>query len=299
MNKEFRSGFIAVVGKPNVGKSSLINALVGEKVAITSPKPQTTRNKILGILNTDGFQMIFVDTPGEYHGKSKLAEFMTKSIETAKEGVDAIAIVLDAGRINQADFEIIERYEKSSVPVFVIINKIDLASFESLYPTLAKLNKYSFVKEFISVSALKKKNLDEVKEKLSMVLPQGEPLYPVEQFTDKSTRFMVAEIIREKVLLLLQEEIPHLCAVEIIKYSEENHKVSISADIICEKENHKQIIVGKNGSMIKKIGIYAREDIEKLVGVPVFLELFVKVREGWQGDSIILKDLGYDIKTDM
>ena len=204
--KKFKSGFVAVVGKPNVGKSSLINALVGEKVAITSPKPQTTRNKILGIVNKPDFQMIFVDTPGEYNAKSKLAQFMQKSIGVAQEGVDAIAIVLDAGRINQADFKIIERYKSATVPVFVIINKIDLASFEALYPTLARLNEYTFVKEFISVSALKKKNIDAVLDKISAVLPEGQPLFDVDDYTDKSVRFMTAEIIREKVLLFVQQE---------------------------------------------------------------------------------------------
>lgn len=295
--KKFKSGFVAVVGKPNVGKSSLINALVGEKVAITSPKPQTTRNKILGIVNKPDFQMIFVDTPGEYNAKSKLAQFMQKSIGVAQEGVDAIAIVLDAGRINQADFKIIERYKSATVPVFVIINKIDLASFEALYPTLARLNEYTFVKEFISVSALKKKNIDAVLDKISAVLPEGQPLFDVDDYTDKSVRFMTAEIIREKVLLFVQQEIPHFCAVEIMDFKEDDKKVKIAADIICENDRHKTIIVGKNGEMIKKIGTSARQDIEKLVGKTVFLELFVKIREGWQSNSSVLADLGYDIDT--
>lgn len=291
-----KSGFVAVVGKPNVGKSSLINVMVGEKVAITSPKPQTTRNKILGILNEENTQLIFVDTPGEYNGKSKLAQFMAKSIETAKEGVDAYLVVLDATNINSKDYEILKRFENSKVPVFVVINKIDLANFETLYPKLAKLNEFKFVKEFISVSALKKKNLGELKQKLVEVLPESEPLFPTDTYTDKSLRFMVAEIIREKVLLFVQQEVPHFCAVEIIKYNEGPKITSISADIICENANHKKIIVGKNGEMIKKIGVSARKDIEKVVGQKVNLELFVKVRTGWQADSIILKDLGYDIK---
>lgn len=296
MKSQFKSGFIAVVGKPNVGKSSLINALVGEKVAITSPKPQTTRNKILGILNDKDYQMIFIDTPGQYNGKNRLAQFMSKSIDEAKKGVDAIMVVLDASKINKVDYDIIAGFNDYTIPVFVVINKIDLAKYEQLYPNLAKLNSFSFVKEFISVSALKKKNLEQLKEKLKLVLPQGEPLYDTDIYTDKNLRFMVAEIIREKVLLFVQQEIPHFCAVEILKYNEEKNKVLISADIICEKERHKQIIVGAKGEMIKKIGTAARIEIEKLIGKKIFLELFVKVRMGWQGDNIILKDLGYDIK---
>ena len=296
MKSQFKSGFIAVVGKPNVGKSSLINALVGEKVAITSPKPQTTRNKILGILNDKDYQMIFIDTPGQYNGKNKLAQFMSKSIDEAKKGVDAIMVVLDVSKINKVDYDIIAGFNDYTIPVFVVINKIDLAKYEQLYPNLAKLNSFSFVKEFISVSALKKKNLEQLKEKLKLVLPQGEPLYDTDIYTDKNLRFMVAEIIREKVLLFVQQEIPHFCAVEILKYNEEKNKVTISADIICEKERHKQIIVGAKGEMIKKIGTAARIEIEKLTGKKTYLELFVKVRMGWQGDNIILKDLGYDIK---
>ena len=171
-----------------------------------------------------------------------------------------------------------------------------MANFETLYPKLAKLNEFKFVKEFISVSALKKKNLGELKQKLIEVLPESEPLFPTDTYTDKSLRFMVAEIIREKVLLFVQQEVPHFCAVEIIKYNEGSKITSISADIICENANHKKIIVGKNGEMIKKIGVSARKDIEKVVGQKVNLELFVKVRTGWQADSIMLKDLGYDIK---
>ena len=291
----FKCGFIAVVGKPNVGKSSLVNALVGEKVAIVSPKPQTTRNKIYGILNSKDCQMIFVDTPGEINAQNKLAKFMAKSIEAGINGVDGIIIVLDATKVNSADYKIIERYNDSKVPVFIVINKIDLASYEQLYPVLAKLNEYKFIKEFVSTSALKGNNLEELKAKLISILPFGVPLFDQEVYTNRNMRFMAAEIIREKVLLFVQDEIPHFTAIEIITYNESDRLVKISADIVCDKENHKEIIVGSKGSMIKKIGSSARIDLEKLTGKKVYLELFVKTREGWQTNSNSLKDLGYDI----
>ncbi|MBQ7452870.1 MAG: GTPase Era [Clostridia bacterium] len=292
----FKCGFVAVVGKPNVGKSSLVNALVGEKIAITSPKPQTTRNKIMGIVNGKDYQVIFIDTPGEYHGKSKLAEYMIKSIETAKQGVDAVVVVLDAQKVNQADYNLLKKYETSNIPVFVVINKIDLASYEQLYPTLQKLNQFGFVKEFISTSAIKNKNVNELLEKVVSVMPEGPALYDTESLTDKNLRFMVSEIIREKILLFVQEEIPHFVGVEILQFKEQGKHISISADIICEKENHKQIIIGKSGSMIKKIGTAARQEIENLTGQKVYLELFAKTRSGWQGDESVLSDLGYNIK---
>jgi len=175
----------------------------------------------------------------------------------------------------------------------VVLNKIDKASFEKVYPTLAKLNEYKFVKDFASVSAKENKNIDELISKICGYLNDGERLFDEDTFTDKSVRFMASEIIREKVLLFVQEEIPHFVGVEILEFKEDNHKIKISADIICEKDSHKQIIIGKGGAMIKKIGTYAREDIEKLAGKKVYLELFVKARAGWQEDKTILSSLGY------
>lgn len=292
----FKSGFIAVIGKPNVGKSTLINALIGEKVAITSPKPQTTRNKILGIKNGEDYQMIFVDTPGIHNGKSELSKYLQKSTETATVGVDAIVILLDAGKINTADYQLIEKYQNVDVPVYVVINKIDISSYEKLYPILAKLNEYRFVKQFITLSALRKKNLEVLTNALLLVLPEGPAYYPTDQYTDKNMRFMVCEIIREKALLFLQEEIPHGLAVEISSYKELKNIVKISADIICESDRHKQIIIGARGGMLKKIGTSARGEIEKLTTLPVMLELFVKVKPDWKQDKKILSKLGYNIK---
>ncbi len=292
----FKSGFIAVIGKPNVGKSTLINALIGEKVAITSPKPQTTRNKILGIKNGEGYQMIFVDTPGIHNGKSELSKYLQKSTETATVGVDAIVILLDAGKINSADYQLIEKYKDVDVPVYVVINKIDISSYEKLYPILAKLNEYKFVKQFITLSALRKRNLDVLINALLLVLPEGPAYYPTDQYTDKNMRFMVGEIIREKALLYLQEEIPHGIAVEITSFKELKNIVKISADIICESDRHKQIIIGAKGGMLKKIGTSARGEIEKLTTLPVMLELFVKVKPDWKQNKKALNELGYNIK---
>ncbi len=292
----FKSGFVAVIGKPNVGKSTLINALVGEKVAITSPKPQTTRNKILGIKNGEDYQIVFVDTPGIYNGTSGLAKYLQKSTETAQNDVDAIIILLDATKINNFDFELIEKYRESVIPIFVVINKVDMSSYEKLYPILARMNDFGFVKQFVVISALKKRNLEEIDRAILSVLPEGPAFYPRDQYTDKNFRFMTSEIIREKTLLFLQEEIPHGIAVEIESYRELKTIVKIGASIICESERHKQIIIGSGGAMLKKIGMSARKDIQTLTGQKVMLELFVKVKEGWKQDKNALNELGYNIK---
>lgn len=292
----FKSGFVAVIGKPNVGKSTLINALVGEKVAITSPKPQTTRNKILGIKNGEDYQIVFVDTPGIYNGTSGLAKYLQKSTETAQNDVDAIMILLDSTKINTFDYELIEKYKESKIPVFVVINKVDISSYEKLYPILAKLNAYQFVKQFVVISALKKRNLDEIDKAILSVLPEGPAYYPRDQYTDRNFRFMTAEIIREKALIFLQEEIPHGIAVEIESFKENKRITEISATIVCESERHKQIIIGKQGAMLKKIGTSAREEIERLTDEKVMLELYVKVKPGWKQDKKALEELGYNIK---
>ena len=292
----FKSGFVAIIGKPNVGKSSLVNELVGEKVSITSPKAQTTRNRIFGIKNSDDYQIVFVDTPGVQHTKTKLGEYMSHATDGATADVDAIVIVLDALRINSEDYKIIERYENVKCPVFLVINKIEVTNFEKMYPILAKLNKYTFVKKFITTSAIRKINISELEAELVSCLPEGEPFYPTDQYTDKSTRFMCQEIIREKALLFLQEEIPHGIAVEIVTFEEGGKTVKINANIITENERHKQIIIGKNGEMLKQIGMQARRDIEKLIDGKVMIDLFVKVKKDWKDDSIALNDLGFNKK---
>lgn len=292
----FKSGFVAVIGKPNVGKSSLVNKLVGEKVSIISPKAQTTRNKIYGIKNGENYQVVFVDTPGVQHTKTKLGEFMSDATNKASTDVDAIIIVLDALRIGQEDYRIIEKFSNVKCPVFLVVNKIELTNFEKFYPILAKLNEYKFIKKFITTSAMRGLNVDELEKEILDILPEGEAYYPVDEYTDKSVRFMCGEIIREKALLFLQEEIPHGLAIDIVSFEETENCVKINANIITESERHKQIIIGKNGEMLKQIGIASRKDIEELVDNKVMLELFVKVRKDWKNDDLALKDLGFNKK---
>ena len=292
----FKSGFVAVIGKPNVGKSSLVNKLVGEKVSIISPKAQTTRNKIFGIKNGKDYQIIFVDTPGVQHTKTKLGEYMSDATNKASTDVDAIVIVLDALRIGKEDYKIIEKFANVKCPVFLVVNKIELTNFEKFYPILSKLNEYKFIKKFITASANRNLNISELEDEILKVLPEGEAYYPVDEYTDKSIRFMCGEIIREKALLYLQEEIPHGLAIDIVTFEENPNCVKINANIITESDRHKQIIIGKNGEMLKQIGIAARRDIEELVDSKVMLELFVKVRKDWKNDDLALKDLGFNKK---
>lgn len=292
----FKSGFVAVIGKPNVGKSSLVNKLVGEKVSIISPKAQTTRNKIFGIKNGKDYQIVFVDTPGVQHTKTKLGEYMSDATNKASTDVDVIVVVLDALRIGQEDYKIIEKFKNVKCPVFLVINKIELTNYEKFYPILAKLNEYKFVTKFITTSAIRNLNIDELEREILSVLPEGVAYYPTDEYTDKSVRFMCSEIIREKALLYLQEEIPHGLAVDIVTFEEGDKVVKLDVNIITESERHKQIIIGKNGEMLKQIGIASRKEIEHLVGVKVMLELFVKVRKDWKNDTLALNDLGFNKK---
>ena len=292
----FKSGFVAVIGKPNVGKSSLVNRLVGEKVSIISPKAQTTRNKIFGIKNGKDYQVVFVDTPGVQHTKTKLGEFMSDATNKASTDVDAILIVLDALRIGQEDYKIIEKFANVKCPVFLVVNKIETTNYEKFYPILAKLNEYKFIQKFITTSAIRNLNIEELENEILNVLPEGVAYYPTDEYTDKSVRFMCGEIIREKALLFLQEEIPHGIAIDIMSFEESDSCVKLNVNIITESERHKQIIIGKNGEMLKQIGIAARRDIEELVGTKAMIELFVKVRKDWKNDALALSDLGFNKK---
>ena len=299
-----KSGFISILGKPNVGKSSLMNALIGEKVSIVSPKAQTTRDRINGILTTDEYQMIFVDTPGVHKPKNRLGEYMEKCVRTSTDGVDAIVIVLDVTRkVTESDEAFIEKYLAGAAPVFVALNKVDESSYERVYPIIDKLSYLTraeegrnAVRDIIPTSAKKRKNIDVLKKCLADVLPEGPMYYPADEITDKSERYMIAEIIREKALILLNDEIPHGIAVSIESFEETPKLLKIYATVYCERESHKRIIIGKNGEMLKKIGSYAREDMEAFFGTRVYLDLWIKVKENWRENEMTMNNLGFNQK---
>ena len=300
-----KSGFISILGKPSVGKSSLMNALIGEKVSIVSPKAQTTRDRVNGILTTDDYQMIFVDTPGVHKPKNRLGEYMEKCVKSSTDGVDAIVIVLDVlKRVTEADEAFIEKYLTGSAPVFIVLNKVDESSYDRVYPILNKLayllqpaDGRNAAKDIIPTSAKKNKNIDVLKKDLESVLPEGPMYYPADEITDKSERYMIAEIIREKALLLLNDEIPHGIGVEVrTMFYDEHGTAHMSVDIVAEKESPKSIIIGAGGEKLKMIAERARKDVENLIGHKVYMELFVKVRENWRNDALVMSDVGYDTK---
>ena len=291
---EFKSGFVAIIGEPNVGKSTLLNRILGEKVAIVSPKPQTTRNKIIGILNEPDCQIIFIDTPGMHKSKNKLDEFMQKNIDRAKQGVDVTVIVLDGLKaFTKERMDFVRSHDNENT--ILVVNKIDETSFEKLYPKLTPFNELKNIKDIVPISAKKGQNVDVLLNIIKKYLTSNIKFFPDDVYTDKSERFLVSEIIREKALYLLQDEIPHGIAIDILKYNETDDLYTIDADIVCEKSSHKQIIIGKNGEMLKEIGTRSREEIEKLVGVKVMLNLFVKVRSDWRNNNLYIKDLGYEL----
>lgn len=299
-----KSGYIAILGKPNVGKSSLMNAIVGEKVSIVSPKAQTTRDKILGILTTSEVQMIFVDTPGVHAAKNQLGEYMSMAVKSAASDVDAIVIVLDATKmVSDSELEFIEQYLKKHLPLFLVINKTDLVSYDKIYPMLSKLAYLTraeegrgAIKEIIPTSCRTGENIDVLKKYLEGEMLEGNCYFSPDEITDKSERYMICEIVREKALLYLQEEIPHGIGVYIQSYVVDGRLVNIEVDIVCEKDTHKAIIIGKDGDKLKQIGEKARLDIEHLLGMKVYLKLFVKVRANWRNKKSIVSELGYDAK---
>lgn len=291
-----KSGFVTIVGRPNVGKSSLINALVGEKVSIVSPKPQTTRDRIMGILNEPDLQMIFVDTPGIHKPKTKLGEYMNKCITNATQDVDVLVAVFDASRgVNEDDLIRLSSYLTLGSPVIVVLNKIDLVPQERVLELLGKFSPYieQGVKEVLPCSCRKKLNLSALKKTLVSYMPEGQPYFLDDEISDKPISYMICEIIREKALLLLQDEIPHGLGVTMQSYQKEQNVTQIECDIICERDSHKQIIIGDGGSMIKKIGQSARRDIERLIDSRVYLKLFVKVRDDWRNNRNFIRDVGY------
>ena len=293
----FKFGYVAVLGKPNAGKSTLVNALVGEKVSIVSYKPQTTRNMINGIVNGDDHQIVFVDTPGIQHGKSGLARFMARSVEKAVEFIDVIVYVFN-GEKYIADEEINDVKELCKKnKVIVVLNKQDAVDREDFLAKLARLGAIDKALALIPMSVHKRINTDMLIEKIVEILPEGEPGFDEDMYTDSTLRFMASEIIREKTLYDLNAEIPYGIGVVIDKFDErDDGVVEIAATLFCEKAAHKAIIIGKNGEMLKKIGTEARKDIEKLLSSKVFLTLWVKVKPDWRDKEYLLNEIGYNKK---
>jgi len=291
----FRTGFVTIIGKPNVGKSTLTNKLVGDKVSIVSFRPQTTRDRILGIINGDDYQLIVVDTPGIHSPKNRLSEYMMKSVSSSVEGVDGVVYVIACDkRLEEDEVKQIAKYSKGEAPVIVVINKCDEAKQEDIFKRMDMLKDIKNIVAIIPISARTGKNIDMLLEELVKLLPEGEARYDEDEMTDKSTSFIVSEYIREKALKLLGDEVPYGVGVVITKFSErENGIVDIEADLVCEKQAHKSIVIGKGGAMIKEISTKAREDIEKLLGTQVYLNLFVRVKEDWRNNPVVLKNLGY------
>ncbi|KXL54489.1 GTPase Era [Anaerotignum neopropionicum] len=295
--KKFHSGFVTLIGRPNVGKSTLMNCLIGEKIAITSHKPQTTRNKITSILTKEDFQCVFLDTPGIHKPKHKLGEFMVRSAENTFNEVDLVLMLIEpTEKVMEMDQYVIDRLENVKTPVVLVINKIDTIEREKLLQVIEAYRKlYSFT-EVVPISAMKGSNTDELMRVIKKYLPEGPQYFPEDMVTDQPERQIASEIIREKALYLLQDEIPHGIAVEIMsmKKRQDQNMVDVEAIIYCEKDSHKGIIIGKQGAKLKKIGSLARRDMERLLGSPIYLELWVKVKKDWRDSDFLLKNFGYD-----
>ena len=294
-NKQtFRSGFVAILGRPNVGKSSIMNRFVGEKVAIVSNHPQTTRSRLLGVATHPEWQIVFVDTPGLHKPRTKLGEYMVKAANDAREGVDAVLCVVDGQFIGAGDRAILEDVAKMACPKFLAVNKIDLCEPEKLMPQLQKLNGLGF-DQIVCVSARRGDRMDELLSMLVSAMPEGPKYFPDDMMTDQPERVLCAEIIREKALWNLRDEVPHGVGVEMLSIKEVRPGLTeIHANIYCERASHKSIIIGRQGSMLGKIGSEARRDIERLLGTQVLLKLWVKVREDWRNRAGDLRALGYE-----
>ena len=290
-----RSGTVAVIGRANAGKSTLINVLVGEKVAIVSPKPQTTRDRILGILTRETHQIVFVDTPGIYRQRNALTDVMMKTTETASRDVDAILFVLDGHEgVREDDAELIGKYASLGVPLLVAFTKIDIMPKGNIPAELKKLADAGVEADIYPVSARKGTNLRKLEEGIAAMLPEGDALFSEDVVSDRSEKFMVAELMREKILLKYDQEIPHGVAVVVNTFERgENGTYEVNLDIVCEKPNHKAILIGKQGRALKEVASFARMDMEKFLGAKVFLTVYVKVREDWRDSTRFLKEFGY------
>ena len=298
----FHSGFVCILGRPNAGKSTLLNALVGERLAIVSPKPQTTRNRILGIVQIPkqkkkaGGQIVLIDTPGVHKPDTSLGRKMMSEVREALEGCDLLLLIVDVTRkFSHADESVLEMARKSGTPVFLLLNKIDLlrSQKDKLLPIIDEYSKLYAFKEIIPLSARKPEGLDLLLKKVIDVLPEGPRYFPEDQVTDQQARFMVAEVIREQVLMETSEEVPYATTVLVEQFEEGAKLTRIAAAIYCEREGQKRILIGKQAQMLKKIGTAARLQIEKMVGTRVFLELFVKVSPDWRESRSFIEELDW------
>ena len=293
--KQHKSGFIAVIGRPNVGKSTLINSLIGQKIAIMSDKPQTTRNRILCILTRPEAQIVFLDTPGIHKPKHKLGEYMVKAAEGTLKEVDAIFFVVDATeKMGPGEYYILERLQATAKPVILVVNKLDLIEKEQVLPIISHYtDKYPFV-GVVPISAKEETNLDALIEEVEKYLPEGPQYYPEDMVTDQPERLIVAELVREKALQLTRDEVPHAIAVDVDEMkARDNGDTYIRAAIYVERDSQKGILIGAKGSMLKEIGRLARADIEMLLGTRVFLDLWVKVKKDWRDRDSVLRGFGF------
>lgn len=296
LSDNYRSGFIALVGRPNVGKSTLLNQLVGQKVTIVSRKPQTTRHRVLGIHTTEDAQFVYVDTPGMHQKATRaMNRYMNRIASNALADVDTIIFVVNAGRWTDDDEMVLDKLKVVEVPIVLAVNKIDrIADKTGLLPVLNALSKKWTFAEIVPVSATKKINLDVLEKMIKRHLPESPPLFPADQVTDRSERFMAAELIREQLMRALGQELPYATTVEIEAFEQEENLARISALIWVERPGQKAIVVGSQGSLLKRIGQDARSQMERIFGCRIYLQLWVKVREGWSDDERALRSLGYE-----
>lgn len=295
-NKNFRSGFITIVGRPNVGKSTLMNALVGEKVAIVSNRPQTTRNRIMGVMTHDDCQMVFLDTPGIHNPRTRLGEYMMQSVRDAMDGMDGVLVLVDATQVGEHDRAIVKDMSTKKVPKILALNKIDMLPKEKLLGLIASFADCGY-DPIVPISAKTGDGLAELTAALAARLPVGPKYFPDDMMTDQPERLICAEMIREKALLHLRDEVPHGIGVEMMAMTKESDDfMEIHATIYCERDAHKGIIIGKRGSMLQLIGSEARKDVEQLLGMHVNLKLWVKVRPDWRNRKDDLRNLGYEAK---
>ena len=291
-----RSGYVAVIGRANAGKSTLINVMVGEKVSIVSPKPQTTRDRILGVLTGDDYQIVFVDTPGIYKARNALTDMMMRTTETSARSVDYILFVLDGHEgVTDEDFALIKKYQDLGIPMAVAYTKIDIMPKENIPLDMAKFADSGLDIDVFPVSARKGKNVRHLQDFLIEQMPEGDKIFQQDIVSDKSEKFMISEIMREKILLKFDKEIPHGIAIVINTFEQnENGVYDINLDIVCERANHKAILIGKQGRAIKEVSSFARQDMEKFLGAKVFLTTYIKVKEDWRDRPNLIKEYGYE-----